>query len=470
MFTSNLLLNLILIVAGVILFWRFLNHPATILYALALAVSFYAVNVNVGFTIYLSRLLLLLLVMVIVLRTFLYERGGLQLRVEPVFFILFAAIIFVQSLALPIATNAVEHARQMFIHLSVMAIFIAVLILGSDTKIVVKALRFYLAFGIVQGLVGVYQVVGALQGWPMYQSFIYGGNVAIKTGNVRNLMGVFWTGDAIPRAFGFLSDVNHYGGYLVGIILLALAFLVYNRRDILAYMALLTGGAGLILSLSRSAWLTLIVFGLPVFVFLLYQAGFSLRWLRRPLMAMIIIIGLLFGAGIYAAQSGLFDIKEVVSRRIEMFVSGESSAEEHIYSRLKALNAWESSPLIGVGLDFNASGWYSPRYRDVWGGSHSHHLDTLAASGILGLAVQWIFMGIVGVKMWRGLKQSQRGSQERAVMAGLLSAYVTILLGNFLYHYYLYDFVWFLMGCGVALSRKICYTCASYSDFAQNKR
>ncbi len=457
MFTSNLLLDLILIIAGLILFWRFLNHPATILYVLALAVSLYAININIGFTIYLSRLMLLLLVLVMALRSFLPVRNKMPLRVEPVFFILFAAILFVQSLALPIAANAVEHARRMFIYLGMMAVFIAVLILGSDAKTVIKALRFYLAFGIVQGLVGAYQVVGGLQGWPMYQDLVYGSVMdTIRTGNERNLIGVYWSGeDAMPRAFGFVSDVNQYGGYLVGVILLALAFLIYNRRDILAYLALFTGGAGLLLSLSRSAWLTLIVFGLPVLIYILRKSGFSMRWLKRPIMAMIIVIGLLFGAGIYAAQSGLLDIKEVISRRIEMFVSDESSAEGHINTRLMALDAWDSSPLIGIGLDFNVSGWYSPRYCEYWGGSHSHHLDTLAGSGILGLAMEWIFMGIVGVKMWRGLKQSQRSSQERAVLAGLLAAYVAILLGNFLYHYYLNDFVWFLMGCGVALSRRI---------------
>lgn len=455
----NWILELGLIVAGVILFWRFLNRPAAILYALALAVSFYAINVNIGFTIYVSRLLLLVLAAVIVLRAFLFPYRALHLNINPVFFILFAATIFVQSLTLPIVEIPLEHARQMFIYLSMMAIFIAVLILGSDIKVVVKALRFYLAFGVVQGLVGVYQVVGGLQGWPMYQDFVYGGVMdTITTGNPRNLVGVFWSGgDAMPRAFGFLSDASHYGGYMVGVILLALAFLIYNRRDILAYMALFAGGAGLILSLSRSAWLTFIVFGLPVLIYILRKSGFGMRWLTRPIIAMIIVIVLLFGADFFAAQAGLFDIKEVISRRIEMFVSSESSAETHIYTRLMALDAWESSPLIGVGWDFkNAiTGWYSPRYHEAWGGSHSHHLDALAGNGILGLALEWTFMAIVFRYMWRGLKQSRRGSQERAVLAGVLAAYISILLGNFLYHYYLYDFVWFLMGCGVAMGRRV---------------
>ncbi len=469
MFSLNIFFELGLMAAGLIFFWRCLNRPATILCALACAVSFIAVNINIGFTIYISRLLLLVLLLVIVLRGILPVRGGLRLRLNPIFFILFAATICVQSLTLPIAENeyAVAHARIMFIYLSMMANFIAVLILGVSPKVVVKALRFYLAFGIVQGLVGIYQVIGGMKGWPMYQDFVYGSVMdTIRTGNPRNLLGIYGSEQGIPRAFGFLSDVNHYGGYIVGVILLALAFIVYNRRDILAYMALFAGGAGLVLSLSRSAWLTLIVFGLPVLIFVLIRSGFSLRWLRRPIIAMIVV---LFVAAFIAAQAGLFDIKEVILNRVVTFVSGESSAEAHMNTRLLALDAWKSSPLIGVGLACHTFGWYSSRYDALYVGAHSHHFDVLAGTGILGLALEWTFMAVVFLSTWRGLKQSRRGSQERVVLAGLIAAYVAIFFGNFLYHYYMYDFVWFLMGCGVALSREICHTCPPSSSFAQIK-
>ena len=64
-------------------------------------------------------------------------------------------------------------------------------------------------------------------------------------------------------------------------------------------------------------------------------------------------------------------------------------------------------------------------------------------------------MGFVGLSMIRGLRHSRPDSEARAVLVGLLAAFVATILGNLLYHSYLNDFVWFLMGCGVALSRAV---------------
>ncbi len=437
--------------------WHCFFRPSIILYALALAVSFIAVNIHVGFTIYASRVFLLMLIVVIVLRSLIYGKSGIYLNINPVFVILFILILFVQSLSLPLAENPVEHARIMFIYVSMMAIFIAVLILGSSIKALKKAVRFFLGFGIVQGAVGVYQVVGAIQGWPMYQKLIYGNQAdTIKTGNPRHLMGVFYSGfDAMPRAFGFLSDVNQYGGYLVVVILLALAFLVFNRRDILAYLALFFGGAGLVLSLSRSAWLTLIVFGLPALIFLMKRAGFFSHRLRGLMIRIGFVVMLILAAGFFANQKGLFNIQEVISKRIVSFVSNESSAEGHILTRLAALDAWKTSPLIGIGFDYIYSGWYSARYDHLWFGAHSHYFNVLAGCGIFGLGLEMFFMAVVFLYMWRGLNRSRSDSQERMLMVGLLAVFISILFGNLFYHYYMNDFVWFIMGCGVALSRRI---------------
>jgi len=301
-----------------------------------------------------------------------------------------------------------------------------------------------------------YQTIGAVARWPTYQALIYGRYIStIKTGNPRNLMGTFWSAyDNMARAFGFLSDVNHYGGYLVGIIVLALAFIVYNRRDVLAHAALFAGGTGLMFSLSRSAWVTLAMFGIPIIIVLMRRGGFTSAF-RRPFIVIGLAAVLFLAAGVVVQRAGLFDIKAVVSKRIFSFLSNRSSAEDHIKTRLMALEAWQSSPLIGIGMDYPVNPWYSPKYNDLWGGAHSHHLNVLAGNGILGLALEWSFMAVVFLYMWRGLIRSRPQSLEGAAMAGLLTAYAAILLGNFLYHYYLNDFVWFIMGCGVALGRGI---------------
>ena len=71
--------------AGLQIAWLFLSKPVTILYALAISVSFTAVNVNIGFTIYVSRLLLFALVLVILVRSSAGIKGGFRLSIDQKF-------------------------------------------------------------------------------------------------------------------------------------------------------------------------------------------------------------------------------------------------------------------------------------------------------------------------------------------------------------------------------------------------
>jgi hypothetical protein len=164
-------------------------------------------------------------------------------------------------------------------------------------------------------------------------------------------------------------------------------------------------------------------------------------------------------AGIGNGFKSESNFQEIVDMRLKDITSPGStlggSLHVHILTRLLALDAWITHPLLGVGLGVNAAPWYSENYQMKWSGAHSHHLDALGQTGLLGAGLEWLFMGLVGFTMWRGLKVSQKGSQERLVLVGLLAAYVSVLVGNLFYHYYLNGFVWFIMGCGVALSRNV---------------
>jgi len=457
LFSLNLFFELGLIAAGLILFWRFLNRPATILYALALAVSFISVNIHIGFTFYVSRILLAWLLIVILIRRMHNLRRGIDLHVNPAFLILFSGTIFIQTITSLSAPSVSDSFRQMFIYLSMMSIFLAVLILGVEVAVIVRAIYFYLAFAIVQGLVGVYQVIGGILGWPMYQDFLRG----ISMGNLRHAQRVFWfPEEMVPRAFGFFSDANQYAGYMVGVIVLALALVVWNRKRMFPYLVLVIGFAGLMLSLSRSGMITLVVFGIPALLLFRHRVRFSVRWLFRPMLLLGGVLILLVVAGMemggdLQTRSGEFNIWNTIRGRFESLAHPGESERYHQLSRLMALDAFVSSPLIGVGLGVNSAPWHSARYNEDWAGAHSHHLDTLGQTGLLGAGLEWIFMLVVGIHMWRGLLSSRKGSRERAVLAGVLAAFIAIILGNLFYHYYLNDFVWFLMGCGVALSHRI---------------
>lgn len=442
-----------------------MSRPEVILYFIATVISIVALNVHImGFTIYMSRIGLALIVTAIIVRGAIGVRGELNWHIDPRFLILFASSLLVQAVSSLFAVSVGESFRQVFIYTSMMLTFLAVLVLGTNSSIIIKAVKYYLAFAVVQGLVGIYQVAGAIMGWPMYQDLMVG----VPVGNPRNLQGIFWFsgGGFFPRAFGFLSDVNHYAGYLVGAILLALAIVAWNRKFFLSYLVLFAGGMGMVFSLSRSNILTFVVIGLPVLICLLRKFDFKVRWLK-PCIAIIgfvtvLWLGVTLAGGRHVENLdsvAAVDIVGTLTERVVDLADPESGAGGslgvHIMTRLLAIDAWFNHPFLGVGMGVNTDPWYSEKYDENWHGAHSHHLDALGQTGLLGASLEWIFMGLVGVTMWRGLRHSRQGSEERAVLIGLLSAYVAIILGNLLYHYYLNGFVWFIMGCGVALSRTV---------------
>jgi O-antigen ligase len=150
----------------------------------------------------------------------------------------------------------------------------------------------------------------------------------------------------------------------------------------------------------------------------------------------------------------LFDV--IVRRMEDLFKAGldpQGSMSIHIMTRLLALDAFALNPLFGVGLGVNASPWFSETYNAGWAGSHSHHLDILGQTGIVGALLEWLFMGTVVQYMWRGLKLKQAPRHERLVLAGIFSTIIFIILANILYHFFLNDFVWYLLATGTALSR-----------------
>ncbi len=460
--------GLVAAIAGLVvlaLLWRMLSRPATLLYALAFVVSLVGINVHVGATIYLSRLIFLWFIVVLIVRRVLQIRNGPRLRVDGRVVALFSGTIVIHTISSLASESPADSFRQMFIYLGAMAIFFMVLALGDSTAKIIRALKFYLVSGVVQGLYGVYQVAGGPRGWPTYQSLL----ADVPTANDRTQGGYIFSGDyQVFRAFGFFpGDVSHYAGYLAGVLLIALALIGYGRRTVLPYLVVLAAGAGLLFSLSRSGIVAFTGIGLPVLGYLLWSRRLvSRRRIVTGAMKPVAVSALLLalGVGTFGAEwwskNDLPDVWHLLALRLGNLIPGDDSpAFEsmalHIESRTLALDALRSSPLIGVGLGVTARPWHSARYDTYWSGAHSHHFNILGQTGLLGATLEWTFMAFVFIQMRRGLEKSRPHSEERAMMIGLLAAYVTLLIGNFFYTYYTNDFVWFLMASGWALSRAI---------------
>lgn len=435
-------------------------YSHSILYALAAVVSLVGINIHFGVTLYLSRIVIIIFIFSVFIRLASAQGLRVPVRFLSVFFSLFGLILLFQFVSVAFSSQFTDGLRQIFILLSLMFIFTATIISAKSIDIIINALKIYLTIGLVQGLYGIYMVVGGPYRWPTYQTLMEG----IPTANDHTVGGYFYySAYDTYRALGFFpADMSHYAGYMAGVLLLAIAFIVFDRKCFLPYLVLLFGGVGLILSLSRSGIIAFIVFGLPTLFFLLSRVRPSrtrgvMRSLMLPGALAAIILGVIGPFVLTTMDIKLPNAVEIVSTRLDDILSpGKSNKEsmsEHIATKLAGLDAFVSSPLIGVGLGVNASPWHSETYNRGWGGSHSHHLDMLGQTGLIGAGLQFLFMMMVGRYMWRGLFVTSENSLARHLLAGLLAAYVAIIFGNLLYHYFLLDFVWFLMGIGVALSR-----------------
>lgn len=435
------------------------SSPAFSVYALAAVVSLVGLNIHVGVTFYLSRIVIIFFLIVILVREAMGKQIRLSIKVLSPYIKLFSLLLIVQFTSALFSDHVLDGVRQTFIYVSLMALFLTVIIVGAKVEIITKAIQIYLGTGLVQGLYGMYQVIGGPFGWPSYQTLMVG----IPTANDRTADGFYYSGAYQAfRAIGFFpADVSHYAGYMAGVLILAIALLVQNRRSLFLYAVIVVGTMGLLFSLSRSGILAFILFGIPSLSFLLWRV---LPAAQRSYLALIKALApmVLMGIAIAITTIVVLDINitkvsdAIYSRLADVVEAGENQNEsmaEHIHTRLLGLDAWASSPLLGVGPGVNASPWFSEKYQAGWAGSHSHHINMLGETGLVGTGLEWLLMWLVARYMWRGLFVRRENTPERNLLAGLLAAYITIIFGNLFYSYYLNDFVWFLMACGVALSR-----------------
>ena len=435
-------------------------RPTFTLYALAAVVSLVGINIHLGVTLYLSRIVIIFFLVSILVRAALDKQTRLPYKFLSPFIMLFGLILLFQLISVLFSGRISDGLVQLFINLSVMAVFITVICVGNRVEVITKAVTIYLVTGLVQGLYGIYQVIGAQFNWPTYQTLMAG----IPTANDRTLGGYQYFGAYESfRAVGFFSaDVSHYAGYMAGVLILAIALLTFNRRSWFLIAVIVAGAMGLLFSLSRSGILAFVVVGIPSLLFLLWRVHRSAQRSNSRRVQLFLRLTVLGGATVFllvliSPEIELTKTFETISIRMaDLANTGDDQLESmqtHILTRLLAVDAFASSPLIGVGMGVTAAPWYSESYHTFWFGAHSHHLDMLGQTGLIGAGLQWLFMGLVARYMWHGLFVGRDNSLERHLLAGLLAAFVTIVLGNLLYYYYLNDFVWFLMGCGVTLSR-----------------
>ena len=211
----------------------FLSNSVNLVYWLAFVVSIVGINIHYGITFYLSRIVILLFFLTFLFKNNFYNKIGKIWLYIPL------TSIFIQIISVIFSSRKIDGLQNVFIYISCFFIFILVIVFAKKVEHVVKAIKYYLFVGIIQGLYGIYQLFGAVRGWPTYQTILAG----IPMANDRTEDGYFYTGPlASFRAIGFFSsDVSHYSGYLAGILLLSISFIAFDKKKYFPYIVLIFG-------------------------------------------------------------------------------------------------------------------------------------------------------------------------------------------------------------------------------------
>lgn len=219
------------------------------------------------------------------------------------------------------------------------------------------------------------------------------------------------------RAHGMFGQPNPFAGYLGTILPLALAMTLVphpGRFRAVAVLGLLLVSLGILLSVSRGAWL-----GLAVSLTIM-----ALAWSPRaralvvPLLAALVLFVGLALAGVLPAtlasrvtsvveNFGVFDVRTVT-------LSSEN------FAVVERMAHWQAGwymvadyPFLGVGPGNYPTAYeeyYIPPWRDPLGHAHNYYLNMAAEAGVPGMLALLLVLGLA----FRGL-----GRRVRAASAAL---------------------------------------------------
>jgi hypothetical protein len=249
--------------------------------------------------------------------------------------------------------------------------------------------------------------------------------------------------DGTQRLNATFSDPNQFGFYIATVFLVlagivcATVFVEKPRlwRNAMSYVLLMVAAAvATIGTYSRGAWLLVLV-GAIVFTSLLGRSF----WTRQRTVA----VGL-------AAVVALGLASPLIASRLASSEAGNAkSTQVHEHTMSKAVKLVVRHPAVGVGLgDF---GRYASQPRLI-SSTTSTYLTVAAELGLPGLILLLGAIGVTSVAAIRSVLRCE--SEDRALVAGFVAAFVGLAVANAIGEAWMDDFQWILFGLVLALTRQ----------------
>lgn len=304
--------------------------------------------------------------------------------------------------------------------------------------------------------------------WFLWATFLFGGFIFVALFIIHALglpvyFPVLAAYEYYPRFTGFFANPNAYGIFMAAMAVLLIPYLAAKASPapVPAHFVVAILISAVILSLSRSAWLGLVLAILASGAFRVI----ALRELLRP----ILIVAVLVSATAYGPQvvgKGLDLFESVtrlnfinertrpnrltIQRNITHALVGEINpgVNERVNSTLAAFEAWRGAPIIGIGIGTYLHKFEAvPDYADT---IHTSLLWLLTETGLIGAGLFLGFFLAVLLALWRGARTVGSRDPFLCGCCGMLIVFAGASIGTeILYQRYF----WFLLGLGLALPR-----------------
>ncbi len=259
-------------------------------------------------------------------------------------------------------------------------------------------------------------------------------------------------GQTYLRPYGPTAHPNMLGGFLTLALLLAVALFLDRRLSrsltIATGAAILTGWAALLLTFSRSAWIGLVIGGIPLLVWLLRYRTAVLGRRVVPLMGGAIIILILF---IVAFRPFVFARGGIGDTSMEQ----RSVADRALFTRY-TLRMIADEPILGVGIGMND--WESAQYIVVDPLKpdlaalpvHDVPLLILSETGLIGAVLIIAALSGAALLLWQ---RRPLDVQQIGLLAAFLGMAGASLFDFYMWRQFPYAVLWFaLLACALANS------------------